>query len=242
MSGERQVVVIGSLNVDFITRTTRLPAVGETLTSESFDIGFGGKGANQAIACARLSSHAKPAINKYFADEDCTVKIIGVVGDDQFGKDIIDSLKREAIKTEIHQVTGQKTGVAVIIVETQTGDNRILLSPNANYWWQPDFIRFADPLPSVIVMQLEIPLHVVLEVLMEAKKRGIDVVLNPAPAIHLPPDAYDGLQHLIMNETEAGILSGRTGSLLESSLLDKVSEHFLSKGVTNVVITLGEQV
>ena len=147
------IAVIGSLNVDFITRTERLPAAGETLTANSFDTGFGGKGANQAVACARL------------ADEDVKVRMVGNVGDDSFGNDYYAALEKEGIDTStVRRLPGQKTGIANIIVEEKEGENRILLATNANHAFPNEADETWNMVPedaAICVFQLEIPLQVV---------------------------------------------------------------------------------
>jgi ribokinase len=160
----RTIAVIGSLNIDFITRTPRIPEPGETLTATSFDTGFGGKGANQAVACARLAS------------KDISVRMIGNVGDDIFGKDYFEGLKKEGIDASgVTALKGEKTGVSNIIVDEATGENRILFTANANYKYveegaeggvgeEGSNLRELDLLPEgaeIVVFQMEIPLHVV---------------------------------------------------------------------------------
>lgn len=148
-----KVAVVGSLNVDFITRTPRVPEGGETLTATSFDTGLGGKGANQCVACARL------------ADQDVKVQMVGKVGDDTFGKDYLTALRREGIDaSKVRQIDGLKTGIANIIVEEGSGENRILLATNANYAFPVIPDESWDMVPEdadVVVFQLEIPLQVV---------------------------------------------------------------------------------
>ncbi len=198
------ITVIGSLNADLITRTSRIPSAGETLTSQSFDTGFGGKGANQATACARLS-------RRYDTVErgDVKVKMVGMVGDDTFGRDIRWPMVSNGIDiADVWVKEGYKTGVAVIIVEEASGENRILLSPNANYALKPiQFATIPGPVPDLIVLQLEIPMNTVLKVLEVAGDKKIPVILNPAPAQALPKEAYKAIRHLIVNESEAAILS-----------------------------------
>jgi len=151
--GQGHIAIIGSLNVDFITRTPRMPEGGETLTASSFNTGFGGKGANQAVACARL------------ADKDVKVSMVGNVGDDTFGRDYFEALKAEGIDaSKVRKLSGQKTGIANIIVEETTGENRILLATNANHAFSTEPSAEWDMVPDeadVVVFQLEIPLHVV---------------------------------------------------------------------------------
>lgn len=236
------ITIIGSLNTDLISRTTRLPNPGETLTSKSFSTGSGGKGANQAVACARLSRTkeklASPSVN---------VRMIGAVGDDEFGGTLIAGLESNGVDTEgVRVVVGQRTGTAVIIVEEETGENRILLSAGANYCvnpsTSPDSLFVAGPRPDLIVLQLEVPVSTVVETIERAREKHILVLLNPAPAVDLPDGVYKGLEHLILNETEAQILA-KVGvkSLLEDGheRMDKVFSHFQGLGVHNVIITMG---
>ncbi|KAI9880845.1 MAG: hypothetical protein M1830_010440 [Pleopsidium flavum] len=233
------ILVIGSLNTDLITRTSRIPAPGETLTSHSFDTGSGGKGANQAVACARLSRR-RDAVDH----GDVLVRMAGAVGDDIFGHDLLEGLKRDGVDTNGVEVKkGEKTGVSTIIVEEQTGENRILFSPNANYTLKPeDFTSLQQPLPDVIVLQLEIPLDTVLQVLKTACEKGVHVIFNPAPAIPLPDEAYRCITHLIVNESEAAILSGETsGQAFQPGVVQRIADHFRSLGVQNIIVTLGSK-
>lgn len=233
------ILVIGSLNADLITRTSRIPAPGETLTSLSFDTGSGGKGANQAVACARLSRH-RDAVEQ----GDVSVRMVGAVGDDIFGHDLLAGLSKDGVDTNGVKVKkGEKTGVSTIIVEEQTGENRILFSPNANYTLRPeDFTSLPEPLPDVIVLQLEIPLDTVLQILKVAHEKNVQVIFNPAPATALPEEDYGCINHLIVNESEAMILSGDTsGQSLRGGALNRTIDHFRNLGVTHVTITLGSR-
>lgn len=152
------VSVIGSLNVDLVTRTPRVPVGGETLTSESFDIGFGGKGANQAVACARLSRTQKQASDGEASNVE--VRMVGAVGDDEFAGGFLKSLQKDGLKTDgVKVLKGKKTGVAVIIVETGSGENRIMFCPGANY--DVEVTDLVDDDASVVLFQLELPLGVV---------------------------------------------------------------------------------
>ena len=152
------ISVVGSLNVDLVTRTPRVPVAGETLTSESFDIGFGGKGANQAVACARLSRTQQQASSQ--ASTDVEVHMIGAVGDDEFHEGFLKSLQGDGLKTDgVRVLKGKKTGVAVILVETGTGENRILFCPGANYEVGVEYL--VDDIASVALFQLELPMDVV---------------------------------------------------------------------------------
>jgi ribokinase len=159
MSSKAAVIsVIGSLNVDLVTRTPRVPVGGETLTSESFNIGWGGKGANQAVACARLSRTQQQASSS--TESDVEVRMVGAVGDDEFHAGFLKALQADGLKTDnIKILKGKKTGVAVIVVETGTGENRIMFCPGANYDVEETDLVDADA--SVALFQLELPLNVV---------------------------------------------------------------------------------
>lgn len=245
----KTITIIGSLNTDLVTLTPRVPSGGETLTATSFSTGPGGKGANQAVACARLS-RAKPDTRSgqdgVPGASEIQVKMVGAVGDDEFGPAMISSLNSSFVDTSgVRTVKGISSGVAVIIVEENSGENRILLSTGANHSLQPsDFLEpesLGVPLPDLIVLQLEIPLDTVLQILKTAKKAGVEVLLNPAPAVKLPEEVFSGLTHLIVNETEAAILTGRTLEEVNAENFDwgVVTDEFLRSGVKNVVVTLG---
>ncbi|KAK6442175.1 putative ribokinase [Oleoguttula sp. CCFEE 5521] len=228
------IAVIGSLNVDFITRTSRIPEAGETLTATSFETGLGGKGANQAVACARLAASGTK------------VSMVGNVGDDSFGSDYITALAKEGIITSgVRKVEGQKTGIANIIVEEANGENRILLATGANHASGKSHEKDWDLVPDeagICVFQLEIPLKVVLHNMRKAREQGKHVIFNPAPAIAIPDVAYRDIDTLIMNETEARLLAGapRNSNTSTQAELSPLLRQFLSKGVRDaVIITLG---
>nr|POE72790.1 ribokinase [Quercus suber] len=226
----KAISVIGSLNVDFITRTPRLPAGGETLTATSFTTGFGGKGANQAVACARL---APPEVH---------VSMVGNVGSDTFGSDYLAALEKEGIDaSRVRRLEGFETGIANIIVEESTGENRILLATGANYAFAEEqdegWEMVNEDGEDVVVMQLEIPLRVVLHNLEKASRSGKHVIMNPAPAVQLPVTVFPFIDTLVMNETESEILAGHRD---ESSTPVELAKWFLQQGVKDaVIITLG---
>ncbi len=146
----------------------------------------------------------------------------------------------------IKVVKDQTTGIATIIVEEETGENRIILVPGANHYLDPSHFleasQLGEPLPDLIILQLEIPLPTVLQILKTAKAAHVPVLLNPAPAVPLPTEVYEGLSHLIVNETEAEMLSSLTSSLADDKSSDKwdvITKEFVARGVENVVVTLG---
>lgn len=152
------ISVIGSLNVDLVTRTPRVPVAGETLTSTSFNTGYGGKGANQAVACARLSRTSAQAASQQ--PSDVQVRMVGAVGDDEFHAGFLKSLQADGLRTEgVKVLPGKKTGVAVIVVETGSGENRIMYCPGANYEVGVEDLVVGDE--GVVLVQLELRVDVV---------------------------------------------------------------------------------
>ncbi|KAL8790897.1 MAG: hypothetical protein Q9213_000322 [Squamulea squamosa] len=245
------IQIIGSLNIDLITRTPRLPGPGETLTASSFNYGSGGKGANQAVACARLSSRSKPNRNN---EASVDVNMVGAVGDDFFGNYLLESLKGSGVGVKsVRRLEDEKTGTAVVLVEEGSGENRILITAGANACVTPpkfDSLDGRRELPDLIVMQLEVPVSTVVEVVKDAKGKGVDVLLNPAPAVELPRVVFEGLAHLVMNQGEAEVLSRSIGHEEKESVKEEgddlrkknmqdTCEQFHALGVTNVIITLG---
>ncbi|CZR69289.1 related to ribokinase [Phialocephala subalpina] len=231
------IAVIGSLNADLTTYTSRIPNGGETLHATSFKVGSGGKGGNQACACAKLSRKPDDLQNG-----SAIIKMIGAVGNDAHGSMLLQDLQSTGIDTSGVAIKNDvETGVAVILVEETSGENRILLSAGANYSLTPtQFQALPLPLPSLIILQLEIPVSATLEILRAARTQNVEVLLNPAPAVELPGEAYTGLAHLVVNETEAVILSGCSADEIEDDTkLPAVAEVFHGRGVKNVLLTLG---
>lgn len=149
MSSPRSVAVVGSLNIDFVTRTLRLPHPGETLQAISFDTGFGGKGANQAVGAARL------------AGEGVKVRMVGAIGDDGFGNDYFEALGKEGIDTSgVRRLKGEKTGITNIVVDS-SGENRIMFIANANMSFKDGEDLVSSQEGDVVVFQLEIPFKTV---------------------------------------------------------------------------------
>ncbi len=221
------IVVVGSLNMDLVVRTARMPNPGETISGEEFHLIPGGKGANQAVACARLGA---------------STAMVGRVGRDAFGPELVHSLESSQVDvSHIQALEGFSTGTATILVNDR-GENRIIVVPGANAGWQPADIVAVEALiqeAKAVVMQFEIPLETILQVSAIAHRGGVKVVLNPAPARPIPPELYANLDVLIVNEIEAGLLSG-----LEVKSLDEAfaaGEALLARGVETVCLTLGER-
>ncbi|HCN44276.1 MAG TPA: ribokinase [Pseudomonas sp.] len=221
-----RVVVVGSLNMDLVTRAERLPRAGETLAGESFDTVPGGKGANQAVAAVRLGAD---------------VAMIGCVGSDDYGQQLRDGLLTEGIDCgAVATVAGVSSGVALIVVDA-TSQNAIVIVAGSNARLLPESIQRFDKLlqdADVIVCQMEIPSQTVAYVLERGRALGKTVILNPAPATGpLPMEWLANIDYLIPNESEAAALTGLPVDDLASA--EVVARQLRSLGVARVIVTLG---
>ncbi|RPB01728.1 Ribokinase-like protein [Choiromyces venosus 120613-1] len=173
--------------------------------------------------------------------------MVGAVGDDEFGSRLKDGLRQNRIDVEgVVVKKGVSSGVAVIIVEEDTAENRILYTAGANEAltvqdFPEDFFSSFSPLPSILVLQLETPLQTVLHLLTLASTHGIETILNPAPARHIPLHFYSKIDHLILNESEAAYLTGEEVNFLDDDTgIQTIITRFLERGVKrSVVITMG---
>ena len=222
-----KVVVIGSLNMDLVTRAPRLPKGGETLMGQSFCTIPGGKGANQAVAAARLGAK---------------VSMVGCVGSDAYGQQLRGALLAEGIDCQSVSVVDGSSGVALIVVDDNS-QNAIVIVPGANGALGPDVLdRFDEVLRSadVVICQLEVPDATVGHALKRGRELGKTVILNPAPASRpLPADWYACIDYLIPNESEAAVLSGVTVDSLETA--EAAATQLLAAGAGKVIVTLGAQ-
>ncbi len=225
MAKRPRIAVVGSANIDLTTFTGRFPKPGETIFGDSFDLGFGGKGANQAVA-SRLCG----------AD----VFMVARVGSDLFGPATIENFKKLGIDaTHVKQVEGVSSGVAPIFVEPN-GQNRIFVVKGANDRLLPaDVDAAADLLKTVdcIVLQFEIPLETVYHCVRFARENGIRCIVNPAPAQPVDLKSLSGLDYFVPNESEAETITGMPVRTVEDA--KKCAEQLLSGGVKRVIVTLG---
>jgi len=225
MARHPRIAVVGSANVDLVTFSDRFPKPGETIFGQKFDLGFGGKGANQAVA-ARLCG----------AD----VFLVARVGDDLFGPASIKNVEQLGIDaTHVRQVSGVSTGVAPIFVDP-SGQNRIIVVKGANDELKPaDVDAAADTLKSAdcIVLQFEIPLETVYYTIKFARQNRIRCILNPAPARPIDLKAIADLDYFVPNESEAEAISGMPVHNLDEAR--KCAGKLLASGIRRVIITLG---
>lgn len=225
---QAKVVVVGSLNMDLIVRTPRLPVGGETLAGHGFATAPGGKGANQAVAAARLGAD---------------VAMIGCVGDDAYGADLRAGLMAEGIDcSALMSAPGVPTGIATILVD-DAGQNAIIIAAGGNGELTPERLAAHDALlqaADIVIAQLEVPLPTVEATLYRAHELGRTVILNPAPATGpLPVHWYGLVDYLIPNESEAALLTGIQVDSPQSALL--AAHKLLRRGARRVLITLGSQ-
>ena len=219
--------MVGSANIDLTTFAERFPKPGETIFGQRFDLGFGGKGANQAVA-ARLCG----------AD----VLMVARVGSDLFGPATIENFRKMGIDTaHVKQVDGVSSGVAPIFVEPD-GQNRILVVKGANDAVRPaDVDAAADMLKSAdcIVLQFEIPLATVYYTIAFARQHGIRCILNPAPGQPVEIRELSGLDYFIPNESEAQTITGMAVRNVDDA--KRCAEKLLNDGIRRVIITLGSK-
>ncbi|HWO78516.1 MAG TPA: ribokinase [Bacillus sp. (in: firmicutes)] len=187
------ITVIGSLNIDLVTSVERYPKLGETLLGNDFQTKYGGKGANQAVAAARLGG---------------AVQMVGCVGSDSYGDNYRSYLKGEGILIDnVEPVTHTSTGTASITIAE--GDNSIIVVPGANFALTPDVIESKKEVianSQVILLQLEIPMETVEKVLEIAKENDVVTILNPAPFQTIPAHWWDMITYITPNEHEAAML------------------------------------
>jgi len=226
MSAAAAVLVVGSLNADLTITTDRLPSAGETVAGRDFAIRPGGKGANQAVAAARLGS---------------VVSLVGAVGDDAHGSMLGQAAESDGIDTDaIVRIADAATGVAVIEVDAQ-GENSIVVFPGANGRLEPHHIEQQAgriSAAAVVCLCLESPLETVLAAARLGHRGGATVVLNLSPFTEVPAGLLADVDLLLVNEHEAAQLLGSTDPTLD---WEATARGFTARGVRNVVVTLGAQ-
>jgi len=221
-----KIFVIGSSNTDMVVKTERLPLPGETRLGGTFFMNAGGKGANQAVAAARLGGH---------------VTLVTKLGNDIFGKQTLEGFKKENIDTRyVFFDNSVASGTALIIVDKE-GENSIVVAPGANANLLPADIQKVKNIgeAAVLLMQLEIPMETIAFVADLAKSNHQKLIINPAPAQKLEDEFLNGLFLITPNETEAFLLTGI--QVVDRETASAAASVFLNKGVQHVIITMGRQ-
>ena len=223
----KSIIVFGSINIDLVTRTHRLPVPGETIQGYEFFTASGGKGANQAVAAARLGVFTH---------------MVGRVGDDDFGRQMLASLQVAGVNTDGVLVDNLiSSGIAAIAVD-DAGENQIIIIPGANgRVHQADVERLKPLLPgaTALIMQLEIPLSAVISAAESAKSAGVPVILDPAPVQDLPNQLYPLLDIITPNQLEASQLVGFPVNGIETA--QEAANVLRQRGVGTVMVKLGAQ-
>ena len=222
----KNICVIGSLNMDLVVNVDTMPKPGQTIIGSNFKEVPGGKGANQAVAMARLNGN---------------VSMIGKVGEDGFGQTLINSLKNDKVDTTYIQTSKGATGVALITVD-KNAQNSIVVSPGANFEVKEDDIDNnieAIKNSNIVVLQLETPLNTIKYALNKAKELNKYTILNPAPAVKLDDEIIKNVDLLTPNETELEIISGVSIETEED--IQKAAQIMIEKGVKELIVTLGSK-
>ena len=218
------ILVVGSLNADLVVRASRFPQPGETISGDDLQVIPGGKGANQAVAAARLGAH---------------VSMLGRVGRDNFGDFLLNNLKSNHVDSQLVQRDDASTGTAIIVVDSN-GQNSIVLSAGANGKVSTADVEHASFLHhKLLLLQLEIPIPTVLRTAQRAKENNVRVILNPAPAKEIPDELIALTDFIIPNETELSLLTGMEVKDIQSA---EIAAHLLlQRAAQNVIVTLGSK-
>ncbi|MBE9042315.1 ribokinase [Oscillatoriales cyanobacterium LEGE 11467] len=221
-------IVVGSINMDLVTRASRFPQPGETLIGRNFSTVTGGKGANQAVAAARLGIETH---------------LVGRVGADEFGQVLLAGLRGAGVNIDAVEIDKQTHSGVAAIVTNDTGENNIIVVPGANHRVDTSEIdRLASLLPQarVLLLQLEIPLDCVTTALDVACNQGVRVILDPAPVpLNFPRELYRKIDIITPNEVEASQLTGICVECPDSAA--KAADRLLQWGVGTAIVKLGHQ-
>ena len=224
----KSISILGIFVADLTFRTERMPNKGETYIGNSFKLGPGGKGSNQAVAARRAGAETM---------------FITKIGKDTFGEMAMKLYADEGINSKyVWEIPDMSTGAASIVVNEVTGDNAIIVVPGAADAMVPDDLDTAEAGIAdcaFFMASLEVPIPVMQHGLEVAKRNGVPTILNPAPAAILPDEVYGLSDYLTPNETEAAILAGIPVVTIEDA--EEAAKIFLQRGIDTVVITLGEK-
>lgn len=225
---DKSIVVVGSLNFDLVVQVERIPSVGETILGNQFKTHPGGKGANQAAEIGQL---AHP------------VHMIGRVGSDAFGRELLESLEKAGVDTNPVCISPGPSGIAMIEVQ-QGGQNSIVVAPGANALLSESDLDENIALlrnASLVLAQLEIPIPTLAHLAYLCQREDVPLVLDPAPACFLAPEILRRVAWITPNETEAQLLTGTDVMPTSEAELNKLAETLLSMGPKNVLLKLGER-
>jgi ribokinase len=227
-AGKKPVVVVGSINIDLVANTEKIPVEGETVLGKSFRIHLGGKGANQAVAVARLGY---------------PVCMVGRLGDDSFGAQLKAHLESAGVDVAGVAISPGTSGVAMIVV-AEKGENSIVITPGANALLTPEdvdanieIIRSA----GIVLTQLEIPIETVRHLAEICSRENVPLILDPAPAKELPPDLLQNVEWFTPNEIEAAFFVGNSSGVADTLSPAPMAQRLLGNGMRGVVLKLGSR-
>ena len=212
----KPIVVVGSINMDLVASAEHIPSIGETITGTEFQFQFGGKGANQAVAVAKLGY---------------PVRMIGKVGDDPFGAQLCRQLEKSGVDTSGIAISSGSSGVALIVVSDR-GENSIVVIPGANGTVTPEFLEQKRDIicsAGLVLTQLEIPLETVEYLASMCEREEIPLMLDPAPARSLSRSLLESIAWFTPNETEAAFFAGADTGVDTSSSPNLIADRLLEK-------------
>lgn len=223
-----KVFVLGSINADYVMTTERVPKAGESVIGKQFHVNQGGKGANQAVACAKLG---------------CPCELIGAVGSDAASEELLSSVCSYGVKIQAVRRLNGASGACVIVVDEREKENYLLVAPGANEKVDAGFVRSYlrgnAKKGDVFITQLEVNLDAVSAACRAAKEAGMYVILNPAPAAQIGEEILSFVDLVVPNETEAEFLTGKTIATKEDALA--AYAVFAKYGVGAMIVTLGSR-
>lgn len=221
------ITIVGSMNIDLVSSMKEIPKIGETVLGNSFMQNTGGKGANQASAAAKLGS---------------AVTIIGCIGDDIYGKLLINDLNANGVNVScIKTIPSCSSGIAIIQVD-EGGQNNIVVIPGSNYAiTEKDIDNYTDVFlrSNIVIMQMEIPFNIVQYTIVKAKKLGCTTILNPAPACELSSQILSNTDIIVPNEHELQRITKIDCNTMEG--IEKAAKSLLKYGIKNIIVTMGEK-
>ena len=221
-SSNKPIVIVGSVTMDLVSRTRQIPRIGETVIGASFETTPGGKGANQAVAAARLGY---------------PVKMVGMVGDDAYGPALLENLAHSGVVTAAMEQVPGPSGLAPIFL-AESGENAIIVVPGANGKMDTTAVDRHSALirsAGMVFCQLELPLPTVSHMLALCAEASVPVMLDPAPAAPLPDTIWSQVAWFTPNETEAAFYLGETLQVEDGA------KHLLARGLTGVVLKRGSE-
>ena len=268
LSHTPRIAVVGGISETIVAGVERMPDVGESLNNRTLDYHSGGYGGNTAVAAYRASHiqpgayDASPSTSASSASassrsqagggssyqQKVDIFMNGTVGDDHVGKELQQQLGDVGVDISgVNVEEGERTGKIIVLTEVNNSQSRTIVHPGANHFWLPQTPNGVDCLagghkPDLVIVHLEHPRDLIVKVLGQAGKRNVATLLNPTPPVTLDWKAYKHVTHLVLDKSEAALLSGvKVEQLTDEKGWQKAVDYFLELGVKNIVLTLGKE-